>query len=54
MNNLYDSLIHIFGFLGMVLAVISVLAIFFGNFVLAICILSLALGGLYLDSIMKE
>jgi len=49
-----DNLVHIFGFLGMALAVLSVLAIFFGNFVLATCILSLALGGLYLDNIMKE
>lgn len=51
---LYDNLIHIFGFLGTALAVISVLAVFFGNFVLAICILSISLLNLYVDKIVKE
>jgi hypothetical protein len=51
---LYNNLIHIFGFLGTVLAVISVLAVFFGSFILSICILSISLLNLYVDKIVKE
>lgn len=51
---LYDNLIHLFGFLGTVLAVFSVLAVFFGNFVLSFSILSISLLNLYVDDILKE
>ena len=53
-NKFYANLVHLFGVLGLVFAVLSCLSAFIGNFLLAFCLLSISLGSLYLDKFIKS
>jgi len=53
-NWFYKNLVHLFGVLGVVLSVLSVITTFLGSFLLTFCLLSIALGSLYLDSFVKS
>ena len=51
---LYENLIHLFGVVGTIFAIFSILAVFVGNFVFAFCLLSISLMSLWLDIFIKE
>ena len=50
----YNNLIHIFGIFGLFFTVVCVLLVFVGDFLLAYLLLSIALGSLWLDLIVKD
>ena len=50
----YNNLIHIFGIFGLFFTVVCVLLVFVGDFLLAYLLLSVALGSLWLDLIVKD
>ena len=50
----YNNLIHIFGVFGLFFTVICVLLVFVGDFLLAYLLLSVSLGSLWLDLIVKD
>ena len=50
----YINLIHIFGVFGLFFTVVCILLVFVGDFLLAYLLLSVALGSLWLDLIVKD